>query len=237
MPLTRNPELNVIVLMKILVALQLLTSIAFGASEADTVLTNYYKAVAAQIGKDPRSLGGMDGVLKKYDELGQEFLLKNKDVLHRKAVADYLNLPALDFGALEEQERIVWKNASAFIDGDTVNVGAAKDDMDQTVLMFCEAGYGIPPFDQTVLATLWWDPQRAARTLRELILRRHLPPEDVERRKFVEQYSPPLVFRSGTNGEMPGIAFFDGKEIFAVELKHIDAGIYALAAIKWVRMK
>ena len=109
--------------------------------------------------------------------------------------------------------------------------------MDQIVLIFCEAGYGIPPFNRTVLATLWWDPVRAGRTIRELTFRRHLQPDDVERRKFIEQYSPPLVFRTGSDAEHPAVAFFDGQEYFVTELKYMDEGIYALTALKWFRMK
>jgi hypothetical protein len=222
--------------MKRLILLPLLTSWAF-AEPVDKILTDYYRAVATEIAKDPRSLGGMEGLLKKYEELGKEHLLKNKEALHKKAVADYLALPILEFAVLEKEERIAWIKASKFDDGKTVRPELAKTALDNVVLMFSESGYEIPPFNRTVFSTLWWSPVKAARTVRELSFRRHLEPKDVERRKFVEQHSPPLIFRIGDDGEKPCIVFFDGAELFALNLQYMEDGIYCVSALKWVKLK
>jgi hypothetical protein len=222
--------------MKTLLLLPFFSSIVFAGSNADKILTEYYQAVSSEISQNTQSLG-MDGVLEKYDELGKKYLLANKEDLHKKAVEDYLNLPELDFVVLEKQERIAWIQSSQFKKGNTIEPGLAKTPLDQVVLFFSESGYNIPPFDRTVLATLWWDPVKAARTIRELSFRRHLPPTDVEQRKFIEQYTPPMLFRLGKDGEHPCIAFFDGRELFALDLTYMKEGLYALAALKWVKMK
>jgi len=225
--------------MKKLLLLPFLLSIALAAEpqqDADKILSDYYKAVAKEIAADPKSLG-MDEVLKRYDDLGKKLLLANKAVLHKKAVADYLALPLMDAKTFDKLDRIAWKESKTFEDGKVVKPGLAKDDMDKIVLFFSESGYGIPPFDKTVFATLWWNPIRAGSTIRELTFRQHLPPDDTERRKFIEQYSPPLLYRTNADGEHPAIAFFDGQEYFVTELKYMDEGIYALTALKWFRVK
>ena len=79
-------------------AFQLSTALA--ATDADKILTAYYTLVGKEIAANPKSLG-MDGVLQKYDDLGKKMLLANKDVLHKKAVQDYLALPVLDTGTFD----------------------------------------------------------------------------------------------------------------------------------------
>jgi len=224
------------ILLLLVAAVFLGSCMACAETPAEKALVQYYQADAKEITPNVQSLG-IDGVLRKYDELGTKYLLANKEDLHKKAVEDYLKLPELKFAILEKQERIAWIESRQFRRGDAIEPGLAKTPLDQVVLFFAEYGYSIPPFDRTVLATLWWDPVKAARTIRELSFRRYLPPEDVEHRKFLEQYTAPMLFRLGKDGENPCVIFFDGQELFALDLIYLKEGIYALKALKWVKIK
>ncbi len=192
-------------------------SLAAEPDRADAVIRAYLTDVAGQIGKDPRSLGGMDAVTKRFHELGEKHLLENKGILHKKAARDYLKLDPWKLGAGYEMK-------------------SRRDEMKQLTEIeeiFQKGGYGIPPYGRHTFATLWWDPHFAAKTLRELAFKRNLSKDEVEKRKFMEQYAAPRVYRQSDDPDKPAIAFFDGKELFVVRLIYTDVGIYALEKIEW----
>ena len=184
--------------------------------KAEKVIRTYLNEVAKEIGTDPRSLGGMEEVLKKFHELGEKHLLANKEILHGKAAADYKKLD-------------VWKVRPGYeLKPKPQQVAKLKD----IQLMF-STGYGIPPYGRHSFATLWWEPLFAAKTIRELSFRQALTEDGVEKRKFMEQYAVPRVYRQSDDAEEPIISFYDGKELFVVSLKYTDVGIYALKKIEW----
>jgi len=215
-----------------------LTSVcAYAASDADKILSDYYRAVAKEIGDNPRKLGGQDAILTKYEELGEKYLLANKTALHKKAAEIFTSLPRLEGVDIEKLKRIAWKDSKQFIDGDAVRYDKTKDKLDDLILSFHEYSYGVPPFSRHLFVTRWWNPVEAGQRLRELVFKKQLSREDLERRNFNEQFSPPLVYRMNDDVEKPSIAFFDGREYFILELKYTDVGIYSLAALKWVSEK
>ena len=57
--------------------------------------------------------------------------------------------------------------------------------------------------------------------------------EEAEKRKFMEQFAPPRLYRQSEDAEKAVITFFDGKELFVVRLVYTDIGIYALEKIEW----
>ena len=184
--------------------------------KAEEVIRTYLNDVAKEIGENPRSLGGMDAVLKKFHELGEKHLLSNKEILHGKASADYKKLD-------------VWKIRPGYVlKPKTEQVAKLKD----IQLMF-SGGYGIPPYGRHSFATLWWEPLFAAKTIRELSFREVFTEDGFEKRKFMEQYAVPRVYRQSADAEKPIISFYDGKELFVVSLKYTDVGIYALKKIEW----
>ena len=223
---------------KLLFSLLCLINVSiYAAFEADKILSDYYRAVAREIGDNPRKLGGQDAILAKYEELGEKYLLANKAVLHKKAAEIFANLPLMEGVTIEKLKRIAWKDSKQFIDGNAVRYDKTKDKLDELILMFHEYNYGITPFDRHLFVTRWWNPVEVGQRLRELVFKKQLSREDLERRNFIEQFSPPLVYRMNDDVKKPSIAFFDGREYFVVELKYIDEGIYTLVILKWVTEK
>ncbi len=223
--------------MKCLLIFPFLVSFVLAQPSADEILADYYKEVGLKIAKNPGELGSMDGILKKYEELGKKHLFKNKETLHKKAVKDYLALPELTFTELKNEEKIAWIENSKFVKGDVIDHSLVKTGLENLTLMFDKSGYGNIPFDRHVLSTQWWSPKKVVKTVRELAYNEHLKPNDIERRKFVEQYNSPLFYRVGNDGEAPCIVMFDGLELFAVNLKYVEQGIYCVTALKWVKLK
>lgn len=187
---------------------------------ADKVIRNYMIAVSDQIGGRLQELGSQDAILKKFEELGEKHLLANKDVLHSKAKAEYLKLQ-------------VWTM------GENVKLEAIKTDSKEIAefQVIFSGGHGIPPYDRHTFTTKWWEPEFAAKTLRELVFRQALSEKEVERRKFIEQFSAPQLYRRNDDIEKPSLAYFDGKELFVVNLKYTELGIYALEKIEWFTYK
>ena len=103
---------------------------------------------------------------------------------------------------------------------------------EEMVTMFCEPGYNIPPFDRHALATRWWDPQVAADTIRELTFKQGLSEDEVAKRKFMEQYAPPAVYRINDDPKQLMFVYVDGKEAFAIELTYTKHGKYAPRSLR-----
>lgn len=183
---------------------------------AEQILRGYMVAVADEIGGKLQELGGQEAVLKKFEELGKKHLLTNKDVLHKKAAADYLKL---DVWTLGEKQKLV--------------PTAKHDKSIQAFKDIFSGGHGIPPYDYRTLTTKWWDPEFVAKTLRELLFRQAFEKGEVERRKFIEQYLVPRLYRQNDDIEKPLLAYFDGKELVVFSLKYTEIGIYALENIEW----
>jgi hypothetical protein len=190
--------------------------------DAEAVLRAYLAALARQLPvHDPVALSKYDGGLMKLQELGEKHLLKNKDVLHKKAAADYLRLP-------------LWKP-------DTGSKLAAihKDDLalKHLVEMFRETGYGIDRRSWEYRTTLWWEPDVAAKAVRQQAQRRILDHSDMIDKEVFERFATPRMYREGEDPEHPDIAFFDGTELFVVHLVYTKVGIYAVeprrGGIEW----
>jgi hypothetical protein len=184
--------------------------------DADAILRAYVVDVAEKIGENPRALGSQDAILKKYQELGEKHLLANKEILHKKAATDYLKLD-------------VWSPPKNYVIKPRPESAEALKEFEDIF----SKGYGVPPYDYHVFATLWWDPQHAAKVLRELVTKRLFSRDDVERRKFLEQFVAPRVYRQNGDGEHPVICYFDGKELCVVKLAYTEIGIYALEKLEW----
>lgn len=183
---------------------------------ADEVIRNYMIAVTDQIGNRLEELGGQDAILRKFDELGEKHLLAHKDVLHTKAEADYLKLEVWTLGENVKLEAI---EAHAKAIGEFQEIFSG--------------GLGVPPYDYRTFTTKWWETEFAAKTLRELIFRQALSEKEVGRRRFMEQFSAPRIYRRNDDIQKPSLAYFDGKELFVVNLKYTEHGIYALEKIEW----
>lgn len=226
---------------RFVVAVLLLASAPSGGSQkgqnADVVIYNYLREVQKTIGKDPRALG-QEGILRKFHELGQKHLLKNKEVLHRKASKDYLRLDELTFIKPDGKKRIVWRTVDEFRGkhGEII-VPPPADQAGQFLSMFMEEGYGIPPFDRHAIATTWWDPVVAARTIRELAFRQRLGREESDKRQFLEQFAAPRLYRLSDDPNKPSVAFLDGRELFVADLEYTEIGIYALRGLRWVKLE
>jgi hypothetical protein len=196
----------------------------FGAKEKDEddrIVRAYLAEVAVQIGKNPRGLGSREAVMKKFHELGEKHLLKNKDILHKKAARDYLKLD-------------LWKP------GEKVKLKSIHESdkkLTKFVGIFQKDSYGIPPFGRHTYATLWWEPPVAAKLLREMTFRMVLEEEEVEKRKFMEQFAVPRLYRQSADPEKPVLAFYDGKELFVLRMVYIKVGIYALEKIDWYEVQ
>ncbi len=200
---------------------------------ADEIIDQYMQAVQKEIGENPRALG-QDGVLRKFEELGKKHLLKNKEILHRKAAEQYVKLDELKLSGVLAQ---IKQTPRAEQRGREIVISPNDDKLKQMVQMFSEGGYGVPPFGRHVLATRWWDPEVAARTIRELTFRHMLDKDESEKRKFLEQYAPPRIYRANGDAETPVIVFYDGQEVFVVELKYIQEGIYVATSLAWSKPK
>jgi hypothetical protein len=186
--------------------------------DAEAVLRAYLADLARQLPvRDPVALMKYDAGLLKLQELGEKHLLKNKEVLHKKASADYLRLP-------------LWKEDS------TVKLEAIhKDDqaLKHLVEAFGEKGYGIERRSWEYRTTLWWEPEVAATAVRQLAHRRILDHSDMVDKQVFANYAKPRIYRQGDDPEHPIIAFFDGTELFVVQLGYTKLGIYAVEGIDW----
>jgi len=187
---------------------------------ADKVIRNYMTAVADQIGGKLEELGGQKAILKKFEELGEEHLLPHKDVLHSKAKADYLKLDVLKLGENDKLEAI---------EAHAKKLGELRD--------IFSGGHGVPPYDYHTFTTKWWDPEFAAKTLRELLFRQALSEKEVGRRQFMDQFLAPKLYRRNGDINQPSLAYFDGKELLVFNLKYTELGIYALDKIEWFALK
>ena len=58
----------------------------------------------------------------------------------------------------------------------------------------------------------------------------------IEKRKFLQQYAVPRMYRLSNDPENPSIGFYDGKELFVVDLDYADIEIYCLKGIRWVEI-
>jgi hypothetical protein len=204
---------------------------------ADQVLVQYLRAVQQEVGRDPKSLG-YEGALKRLHELGEKYLLPNKAVLHRKASADYMKLDEFTAAKIGEQERIAWDSADKYQKGNTITPPDPKaNKVGSFIVAFIEGGYDIPPYDRHTRATTWWNPLTAARTLRALALKTLEADEAFQKRGMLEGLVEPMVYRLSSDAEAPSIGFSDGKELFVLDLKYTDVGIYSLQSIRWVRLK
>jgi hypothetical protein len=190
--------------------------------DAEAILRAYLADVANQLPlNDILLLTRGDAGLKKLHALGEEHLLKNKDILHKKAATDYLRLP-------------LWKP-----DKKTVKLTPIyKDDSEfkDMVRMYGVKGYGIGKEGYKNHVTQWWEADVAARFLRERLYCRLLDPDANDIERVLEKIAPARMYRQGDDPEHPDIAFFDGRELLVLHLEYTDAGFYVLSRMEWYRV-
>jgi hypothetical protein len=201
-------------------------SVLFFAARADekedpeAILRAYLAEVARLPFEDRRRMVKDDAGLKKLHELGEKHLLKNKEVLHKKAVAEYLSLPA-------------WKPDKTV----TLKAMESGEDFKDLVRLFGPRGYGVGKGGYEYHVAQWWEAEVAARFLRQRVYSSwgYESPQSIHKR-LLEAYAPARVYRQGADPEHPIIAFFDGEDLFAFHLIYTDAGFYALERIDWFRV-
>lgn len=190
-------------------------------SDAESVLRGYLLAVQDAVGADPAALGSQNAVLRKLDELGRQHFEPNKVVLHQRAIQAYRELPRLPVECMEGNVSLREGREEEFLAIES---------------LFREDGRGKAPFDHHVVITQWWDPQYAAKILRDVVTDDLLRQDQKQRRRFIEQFVPARLYRLSDDPEQPELVFYGGRELFVVRLAYSESGIYCLKGLDWLQV-
>jgi hypothetical protein len=188
------------------------------AKTPESVLRHFLNEVHLGVGVDPRGAGSQNDVLIKIEALGEAILRPEYEPLHELAARQYLQLPTLDAidPALWISKRLLLDEIFTAVEND-----------------FRAAARGTAPFDHHVLASQWWDPCYAARTLRDVVSRLLMSKDQLDRRRFMEQFAPPRLYRQSDDASQPVLAFWGSNELIIVQLEFDPAGIYVLKRLDW----
>ncbi|MBM4003063.1 MAG: hypothetical protein FJ295_07200 [Planctomycetes bacterium] len=189
-----------------------------GSELPETVLRHFLTEVHLGVGVDPRGAGSQNDVLLKIEALGESILKPEFERLHELAARQYLELPVLE--AIDPGQ---WISKRLLLD--EIFTAVEND--------FRAEARGKPPFDHHVLATQWWDPCYAARTLRDVVSRLLMSKDQLDRRRFMDQFAPPRVYRQSDDASKPVLAFWGSNELFSVQLEYDPSGIYVLKRLEW----
>ncbi|MFM2094925.1 MAG: hypothetical protein RIS70_2049 [Planctomycetota bacterium] len=186
--------------------------------DAEKVLREYLLEVQDAIGADPAALGTQNSVLLKLDEIGRKHFEPHKGLLHQRAAEDYGNLPQLPVDLLS---------------GNVSLREGREEEFAAIESLFHDDSVGKAPFDHHVIISQWWNPLYAAKTLRDVVADDLLRRDQKQRRRFVEQFVAPRLYRLSGNAEQPELVFFGGRELFIVRLAYLESGIYCLKSLDW----
>jgi hypothetical protein len=201
---------------------------------ADRVLQDYHRAIQSEVFSDYPNLSP-EQIHRKMVDLGNACLLAHIEELHPRAVQRYMSLPELAGIKLEKLVRLGWCERKELLDGDVLRPELAKTPLDQVLVFFSPESLGTA-LQHRANPAAWWDPVTAARDMQKMLFLRMLDEDDLGEREHIGRYAPNLMYRMNSDAEHPVVAFFDGRELLALQLCCHVTGQYTLQSIKWVMM-